>query len=852
MDSLGFVSVEVPGAGFGAVRQRGEAVTLKAGAAAASQTLSQTLPRRPSKLWGQAILAPVPKGCMLLPSSGHANDHARTWSAGKPLQLANRGRTRTRPRQASPPRLLASRSQSGLWEKSSPRLGTSSSSRPVSVNLASYSGRPVSSLSKANSTPSILRPPSPATPRTLRHLVRQASSLRMEYNPACINPPMKAFVLELEKRPPVPSHVVPKPEHPLVWQQDDTPFAKTVLDSLYDLRRVGDVIKASTGGPEFKAAAASPAAPSAQTSPPLAAVAVCAAASKEAPAALGTGDAAAAAPEAAAATLATESAAAAGLASDADAAGAAAPHATEAVAAPPSEEDTRPLASASERRRSPSPPPDADAPLMASTLKDIRDTADELRKTADLLVEVGEDAHDAGAARHATAVISARTLAVVQRKLFLLRETEERTIAFQIMNTDAKRQELLKALTAGDVHIPPALVGIKAFLNGLQQKIGQCGSATGEPVDSDKSDFRSFATAFGLPSGHLTVKALREEAAKTASWWLQQALILAQNGADADIIKRILAFANSIYGDLSLDPIFLAAQALLFDRIAENVLKFAEQVKHKDEQTVARSDTPQIDSAKNGSMEINSQITAAFKMGVSTKHPHLEQAKMVAVYLEQEVLQRIARKALVHAKKMKAKDDEAAKKAGDSVPEVGPASRYADNIEEEIQACAEAGASKTHPDMEEARNIGKALRDIDGTRKRERARQQRLALKGEAPPATKALAPVLSAKQEKMQKKLGGELVTKIQNLLKFHVSQPGVTFQKLFDKYDKDKSGKMNGAELKKLMRLELKIPVTTLSDKEIDAFVSALDDDGSGDLDAVEIEDFIDHGAATFGVAS
>lgn len=102
---------------------------------------------------------------------------------------------------------------------------------------------------------------------------------------------------------------------------------------------------------------------------------------------------------------------------------------------------------------------------------------------------------------------------------------------------------------------------------------------------------------------------------------------------------------------------------------------------------------------------------------------------------------------------------------------------------------------------------------------------------------------------QNITKKLGPELVKKIHSHLKAAVSKPGVTFRKIFDKYDTDKSGNMDVKEFRKMIRGEFKIPLSTLSAKDVEAFVAALDEDGSGDLDLDEIENFIEHGVAAVG---
>eukprot|EP00929_Paragymnodinium_shiwhaense_P002096 TRINITY_DN102293_c0_g1_i1.p1 TRINITY_DN102293_c0_g1~~TRINITY_DN102293_c0_g1_i1.p1 ORF type:complete len:488 (+),score=124.04 TRINITY_DN102293_c0_g1_i1:54-1517(+) len=71
---------------------------------------------------------------------------------------------------------------------------------------------------------------------------------------------------------------------------------------------------------------------------------------------------------------------------------------------------------------------------------------------------------------------------------------------------------------------------------------------------------------------------------------------------------------------------------------------------------------------------------------------------------------------------------------------------------------------------------------------------------------------------------------------------------EKIFKKFDKDKSGLLSADELKKMIRMELRLPETAVSDRDIEHLVSALDDDDSGSLSIAELSDFIEYGTATF----
>ena len=92
-------------------------------------------------------------------------------------------------------------------------------------------------------------------------------------------------------------------------------------------------------------------------------------------------------------------------------------------------------------------------------------------------------------------------------------------------------------------------------------------------------------------------------------------------------------------------------------------------------------------------------------------------------------------------------------------------------------------------------------------------------------------------------------IVTKIQFKLKAAVW--GTDPYKWFRSFDKNKGGTLDYDELRKLMRVALKIPPRELSDKEIKVFCLALDDDGSGDLNISELADFFSRGVDTLSSA-
>merc|ERR1711881_665589 len=90
---------------------------------------------------------------------------------------------------------------------------------------------------------------------------------------------------------------------------------------------------------------------------------------------------------------------------------------------------------------------------------------------------------------------------------------------------------------------------------------------------------------------------------------------------------------------------------------------------------------------------------------------------------------RQAEQVLADAQKRKETDALLAKRCEEQgkAMQVGPASKMADKIDEEIAAAAEKDVPRNDPRLVAAEKIGKELREADGLRVRLAAREQRLA-----------------------------------------------------------------------------------------------------------------------------
>jgi len=354
--------------------------------------------------------------------------------------------------------------------------------------------------------------------------------------------------------------------------------------------------------------------------------------------------------------------------------------------------------------------------LMNSTLRDLEDTEVMLRRTEAMLAGAHEPVQQLGGSRHATAVVSARTLAVVSRKAYLVHNSETRLAAFQ--SAHDRKDDLLKEVIAG-AELDANLKGVKEFLQTFTHR-------DGDPADSDKSSFKVFAQSFGLPAKHQTLAKLRHLMNDAADWWASAALREALAGASAECIRRLMDCVALISGNPN-HPALAKVSGVLGDCLAKKVLEAAKRYWAKDETTCARSAAPQPESARQAGDAILDEIKGAVAMGAPPKHPCLSEAKQMETALRSMEKDRWAMKALNYAEDLQAKDEaEAAKATG--VPPVGPASDAADMIEKEVQkTCAQHGIEDKHELIAETMSICKALRDKDGERKRLANREKRLA-----------------------------------------------------------------------------------------------------------------------------
>eukprot|EP00930_Biecheleria_cincta_P056421 TRINITY_DN42550_c0_g1_i1.p1 TRINITY_DN42550_c0_g1~~TRINITY_DN42550_c0_g1_i1.p1 ORF type:complete len:777 (+),score=139.46 TRINITY_DN42550_c0_g1_i1:95-2425(+) len=271
---------------------------------------------------------------------------------------------------------------------------------------------------------------------------------------------------------------------------------------------------------------------------------------------------------------------------------------------------------------------EADGALLHQILKDLEDTADVLEELKGQL-SVGQDlAADAGGARHATAVLSGRTLAVAKRKHELLLACEQRVAAFEAAH--ARREELLPLIAADTIKPPPEMAGLRKFIASYTHQ-------GGNPADANKSSFAAFAVSFKLPGNHKVLKRLGALADEAGEWWAEACLSEASKGASHAPLRRLFDVAVNT-GVEKDHPKLLRAIQIINDRLAERVLKEAYERLDKDTFLADRStpdNPPAVGPAGAAADKIDAEVFEAVAEGVPKADSRLKEAEDIAKDLRQ-------------------------------------------------------------------------------------------------------------------------------------------------------------------------------------------------------------------------
>lgn len=265
--------------------------------------------------------------------------------------------------------------------------------------------------------------------------------------------------------------------------------------------------------------------------------------------------------------------------------------------------------------------------LLHQTLKDVADTDMQLDEVEDLLAHGTTTAGEFGGARHATAVLCSRTLAVVRRKRLLLHAVEERIKAFE--ETHSQRDEVLVKLVADEISPPPSLAAIRKFISSYTHKPEE------SPADANKSNFASFVSSFKLPGKHRLLLRLRAIADEAGEWWAEACLAEANKGAGHAVLRRLFDVALGTGVDKD-HPKLIRAMRILTDRLADRVLKEAKERLERDAANASKcTGVPPVGPASAAGDKIEQDVRQAISEGVPQADTRMKEALAICKRLRE-------------------------------------------------------------------------------------------------------------------------------------------------------------------------------------------------------------------------
>lgn len=271
-----------------------------------------------------------------------------------------------------------------------------------------------------------------------------------------------------------------------------------------------------------------------------------------------------------------------------------------------------------------------DDALLQTTLKDTHDCEAILRSLEFNLVDGTGAVAECGGARHATCVITSRTLHVVKRKADLLQAVEQRTAAIERIMAGCDK--LCAEIVAGTTPAPAELGDIKRFRRAHTHN--------GNPADENKTDFLSFANSFRLPASHDALFKLRDVAAAAGEWWAEACVREATKGIGHKELRRLFDVALGT----GLDPDhykLVRAEVILTDRLAERVIKEAKERLERDTMMADRAPgAPPVGPAAIAADKIEVDMKQAVAEGVKKSDLRLKEAAAIAQKLRENDGQR--------------------------------------------------------------------------------------------------------------------------------------------------------------------------------------------------------------------
>jgi len=350
---------------------------------------------------------------------------------------------------------------------------------------------------------------------------------------------------------------------------------------------------------------------------------------------------------------------------------------------------------------------DKEAQLFRQTLGDLHDTAAQLSHRKEELQEGISTTLATGGDRHPTVILYRRCLAVVERKMALLAELEEKCAAFESIHN--RGEELWGDVLAGKI-LGESVVGVAAGFRSFVKHIVH----QGDPVQTDKSDFNYFVSRLGLPPGHdllvRSQKALHDKvkascrcvldlfASKAAGLPDAEVKALAVNTLEAVNLLLLLSTPSkqSVVRQLKAEAMKLRARYVSMEvKEASHVLERATE-----------NDGPLL---LRRAGDLRQAVLEAVEFGVAHEVEEIKQAKLMVLGLR-------AHTVLSNAKRLQNDDKER--------PDNRRAVHSAGTIREEVQAASEFGCLANDTALAEARHIADSLYAIKVLRQAQREKEE--------------------------------------------------------------------------------------------------------------------------------
>merc|ERR1712217_797469 len=138
------------------------------------------------------------------------------------------------------------------------------------------------------------------------------------------------------------------------------------------------------------------------------------------------------------------------------------------------------------------------------------------------------------------------------------------------------------------------------------------------------SDFNSFVSSFRLPNGHLTLRRLKLIAEEAGEWWAEACLAEAAKGADHKALRRLFDVAVGTGVDIT-HPKLVRAERILIDRLADRVLKEAQDHQQKDARAAEKmGDKMTVGPASLSADKIEKLMFESIEEGVPKDDPRLK------------------------------------------------------------------------------------------------------------------------------------------------------------------------------------------------------------------------------------